>query len=189
MSKKNNTRANIQAAKKAAVLKQPERGIKPLTIVILLVVGSAAAIGYSLTGGQKPGNPTEVRTRDVSAAVDSVMVSYPTAMFDNGTARYFEHQTGDLTIRYFVLKSSDGVLRAAFDACDVCWPEGKGYVQQGDDMVCRNCGRRFASVLVNEVQGGCNPAPLVRSIKGDRLIIRTDDILRGQSYFNFKERV
>ena len=90
---------------------------------------------------------------------------------------------GNQTIRYFILKSSDGIIRAAFDACDVCWPAGKGYYQDGDYMVCRNCGRRFASVLVNEVQGGCNPAPLNRSIQNDKVVIQIKDIQEGRQYF------
>jgi uncharacterized membrane protein len=88
-------------------------------------------------------------------------------------------------VRYFVLKSSDGVLRAAFDACDVCWPENKGYFQRGDYMVCRNCGRKFASIKVNEVKGGCNPAPLERSVVGEKLVIQMKDIELGKRYFNF----
>jgi uncharacterized membrane protein len=56
-------------------------------------------------------------------------------------------------------------------------------------MVCRNCGRRFASVLINEVKGGCNPAPLHRTIQDDQLIIKVEDIVQGQTYFNFKERI
>jgi uncharacterized membrane protein len=110
-------------------------------------------------------------------------------MFADGKARHFDYPANGLTIRYFVLKSADGVIRAAFDACDVCWPAGKGYYQEGDEMVCRNCGRRFASVLINEVKGGCNPAPLHRTIQGDQLIIKAEDIIQGQTYFNFKERV
>ena len=68
---------------------------------------------------------------------------------------------------------------------DVCWRAGKGYYQDGDHMVCRNCGRRFASVLVNEVKGGCNPAPLNRALENGKLIIQIKDILDGQQYFNF----
>jgi len=52
-------------------------------------------------------------------------------------------------------------------------------------MVCRNCGRRFDSVRINEVKGGCNPAPLTRSVNGDQLVIKVDDILQGESYFDF----
>jgi hypothetical protein len=74
-------------------------------------------------------------------------------------------------------------------ACDVCWPAGKGYYQEGDHMVCRNCGRRFASVLVNEVKGGCNPAPLNRNLENDKLVIKIKDILEGRQYFDFKGKV
>jgi uncharacterized membrane protein len=55
-------------------------------------------------------------------------------------------------------------------------------------MVCRNCGRQFASVKVNEVKGGCNPAPLYRRVVGDQMVIQIEDILEGKKYFNFAER-
>ncbi len=124
-----------------------------------------------------------------SPATSAKEVTYPVKTFQDGKARFYEFQAGKgITIKYFILKSSDGVIRAAFDACDVCWPEGKGYQQKGDFMVCRNCGRRFASVRVNEVQGGCNPAPLRRAVVGDNLVIQVKDILEGASYFDFAKR-
>ena len=52
-------------------------------------------------------------------------------------------------------------------------------------MVCRNCGRRFASVRINEVKGGCNPAPLNRSVEGGQLVIQIKDIQEGRQYFDF----
>lgn len=112
--------------------------------------------------------------------------TYPLAQFADGKARHYSFSApGGITIKYFIIKSSDGVIRAAFDACDVCWASGKGYQQDGDALVCRNCGKRFASKLVNEAKGGCNPAPLKRTIKGDKLVIQTKDILEGRHYFNF----
>jgi len=111
---------------------------------------------------------------------------YPAKTFENGTARFYEYKTEDgITIKYFIVKSSDGVIRAAFDACDVCWREGKGYAQKGDFMVCRNCGQRFASIRVNEVKGGCNPGPLAREIKGGNVVIKGSDLLEGKRYFSF----
>lgn len=112
-------------------------------------------------------------------------ITYPVSMFENEQAVYFQYADGPVTIRYFVLKSSDGILRAAFDACDICWRSGKGYYQDGDDMVCTNCGQRFSSVLINEVRGGCNPEPLARNISGENLVIRVEDILKGRKYFDF----
>ena len=66
-------------------------------------------------------------------------VAFPVKNFQDGKARFYEYKTGEgIAIKYFILKSSDGVIRAAFDACDVCWPQGKGYFQKDDTMVCRN---------------------------------------------------
>ena len=112
-------------------------------------------------------------------------ISYPVKAFQNGETRFYSHPAGNgIKIKYFIIKSSDGVIRAAFDACDVCWREGKGYTQKGDFMICRNCGRRFSSVRINEVQGGCNPAPLTRTIKGDNVVLQVKDILEGGKYFD-----
>lgn len=114
-------------------------------------------------------------------------VSYPASMFDNGKARHFQYKTADgATIKYFIMKSSDGIIRAAFDACDVCWREGRGYTQKDDVMVCNNCGRRFPSTKINVVSGGCNPAPLTRKIEGGKVIIKGGDILEGRQYFAFR---
>jgi uncharacterized membrane protein len=111
---------------------------------------------------------------------------YPEKTFAAGKAQYYEYKTEDgIRIKYFIIKSADGVIRAAFDACDVCWREGKGYAQKGDFMVCRNCGQRFASLRINEVKGGCNPGPLAREIKGGNVVIKTSDILEGKRYFDF----
>jgi uncharacterized membrane protein len=117
----------------------------------------------------------------------ATQITYPENTFANGKARFFTYKTDDgVTIRYFIMKSSDGVIRAAFDACDVCWLEHKGYTQQGDFMVCNNCGRRFPSTRINEVRGGCNPAPLKRKLEQGTVIIRVADILQGKSYFDFR---
>lgn len=129
------------------------------------------------------------RVQRLSLAAQVMEVTYPVKTFQNGKARFYEYKTGDgIIIKYFILKSSDGVVRAAFDACDVCWPEGKGYYQKDDFMICRNCGRRFASVNVNVITGGCNPGALKREVVGEKLVIKVKDILEGKKYFNFSKR-
>jgi uncharacterized membrane protein len=143
-------------------------------------LGTAVAAGFLFFsppgGGASAGNP-------------GAEVAFPVKAFQDGKARFYEYKPGDgTTIKYFILKSSDGVVRAAFDACDVCWPEGKGYEQRGDYMVCRNCGRRFASVKVNVITGGCNPGALQREVAGDKLVIKVKDLLDGKKYFNFPKK-
>jgi uncharacterized membrane protein len=55
-------------------------------------------------------------------------------------------------------------------------------------MVCRNCGQRFHATKVNEVKGGCNPAPLERRVENGHLVIRVSDILQGKPYFDFSRK-
>ncbi len=180
-TQQNNKNQEKIAAKKAAVLGTESKSRMPLLVATIgAVLLAGGAIFYVFQSG---GEVTATASAPVSSS--STFVSFPVSLFDDGKARHFEHVDGNMTIRYFVLKSSDGIIRAAFDACDVCWPAGKGYYQEGDHMVCRNCGRRFASVLVNEVKGGCNPAPLNRNLENNKLIIQIKDIQDGRQYFNF----
>ena len=179
--RRKNQKSNARLeSKKAAVLGSEKKSRLPLILAAcaVVIIGAGVFVVLNQSGQQATATQGEV-------TANAELVTFPAAMFADGKARHFEHRNGRHTIRFFVLKSSDGIIRAAFDACDVCWPAGKGYYQDGDYMVCRNCGRRFASVLVNEVKGGCNPAPLKRSIDGDQLVIQVKDILEGRQYFNF----
>ena len=115
------------------------------------------------------------------------MVILPLADISDGKAHFYkvESDKGQM-VEFFVLKSSDGVFRAAVDACDVCYRSGKGYVQEGDTMVCSNCGMRFASDRINEVKGGCNPAPLNRRVENKTLVISMVDINANAWLCQFK---
>jgi uncharacterized membrane protein len=183
-----NTKDTKLAAKKAAVL-DPKTGTRiPLIVTAAVVLALLAGGWWYLGTGTPVGAPASVQPVQAAQAAGGDDVRLPVAQFDDGKARHFDYKHGKLTIRYFVIKSADGVLRAAFDACDVCWPAGKGYAQEGDVMVCRNCGRRFASVSVNEVKGGCNPAPLERRVENGMLVIRVSDILEGKTFFDFSRK-
>lgn len=111
----------------------------------------------------------------------------PLADINDGKAHHFQVKAGDGTmVTFFTLKSRDGVIRAAIDACDVCYRSGKGYLQDGDFMVCQNCGMRFASNKINVIKGGCNPAPLERKVEGKNLVIAMADINTNSWYCKYK---
>jgi uncharacterized membrane protein len=182
----NRSTENIQAKKKALILKQGRKWLMPVIVGTVLVTLGAAGLFW--------GGFTRTQTQPALAAAAPApvaqpgagSVSYPVALFADDKAKFFSYTTADkVNVQYFILKSSDGVIRAAFNACDVCWRAGKGYSQSGDYMVCGNCGRRFISTQINEVQGGCNPAPLKRTIAGDQVTIAVPDILDGKKYFMF----
>ncbi len=186
-TKKHAPRHNSRETKKAIVMNSGTTSKVPLIIAVAVAVAVAAGLGLFLfPGGSTPSAPV-AGNAPAASVLDDGRITYAVSLFADGKARHFQFADADsnTTIAYFILKSTDGVIRAAFDACDVCWQAGKGYYQEGDSMVCRNCGRRFASVKVNEVKGGCNPAPLERAIEGDQVVIRVEDIKKGAAYFNF----
>jgi hypothetical protein len=60
----------------------------------------------------------------------------PISDVNNGKAKFFDYTASNKTsVRFFVIKSSDGVYRAALDACDVCYAAKKGYYQDGPPVV------------------------------------------------------
>ena len=158
---------NPAQSKRDRVLNNNKRtGFRPewlIPIVILAVGVTFIAWPRNPEGNLKFGNSFVSYKR--AKAKDGKVV-LPAADFDDGRAHYYAYKFPEKTVLFFVLKSQDGVIRAAFDACDVCFHEKKGYHQEGDLMVCNNCGQTFPSNRINVEQGGCNPAPLERQTAG-----------------------
>ena len=147
-----------------------------LASVALLIVAVAAVAVVAMNRGAA----AQTTTTQAPAGGD---VKIALADVNDGKAHFYSYDAGGTEVKYFVLKSSDGTVRAAFDACDVCFAQKKGYHQEGDEMVCNNCGRRFPSTKINEVQGGCNPSPIERTVKGQDLVIQTAALQTGVQYF------
>jgi uncharacterized membrane protein len=127
-------------------------------------------------------NPEEI-ARSAGVVETAAFVKIPLHALDSGKALFLRHGVGDRQVHYFALKSSDGKYRSAFDACDVCFRMNLGYRQEGDLMVCNNCGQKFSSARIGEVKGGCNPHPLPGKVEGPDLVIGKSDIESGKGYF------
>jgi len=111
------------------------------------------------------------------------VVRFSAADFADGVAHDFTFMVDGRPVEFFVIQDKDGVIRAAYDACDVCYRAKLGYRQDGRVMVCNNCGNHFPIEQINMVRGGCNPAPLERRLDGDDLVIGAADLAAGLSYF------
>ena len=147
-----------------------------------------ALLGSSLSYAGLSLNPFNLFKKKVPVLTPvNQQLTIPVSIFDDGKAHHFKVKSASgVMVTFFGLKSKDGVIRAAIDACDTCYRTGKGYVQEGDYMVCQNCGQKFASNKINIVKGGCNPAPLARQILGDNLVISMNDINANSWYCDFK---
>ena len=171
--------------KKKAAFSEPSRGKSKTTAALIAVLVVLAGVGVYLVFGPSNDNPTAtaVATNAPSSAPESRDIRISLSDL-SGTAKFFDYKLSDnKPVRFFVIKSSDGVYRAALDACDTCYHAKKGYHQEGDDMICNNCGLHFHSSQINEVHGGCNPVGLPRTIEGSQLVIKASELESRGAYF------
>ena len=195
--KKRGQQSASRAVKRDRFPAKPEKtsgGASSAVLIGGIVVAVAIIAVAVLTLTRRTPNTTAALSQSVSAATsghepyppataENGAVRLPAAAFDDYKAHYYTYMQGDRPIEFFVLKSLDGVVRAAFNACDVCFQSRRGYTQEGDEVVCNNCGLRFPADQINVVRGGCNPSPLERNLDGDTLVIQVEDIVSGLGYF------
>lgn len=151
---------------------------------LMVVAGVLLAGLVALIAGRTSSVPGPEPVQSAAAPAAGADVVLDAAQFEDGRARFFTYAASSgRDVRFFVMKSADGVIRAALDSCDVCFREKKGYRQEGDAMICNNCGQSFPSNLINVMQGGCNPAPLERLVADGRVVVRAASLEQGVSYF------
>lgn len=115
--------------------------------VLLTIQGCTSDINKELYNQREELTQDEVKIK--IADVTKIVKFYP-VMID------------DTKMEVMAVRANDGIIRLAFDACQVCSDSGKGhYVQEGEYLVCQNCGTKFSIDQVGAVRGGCNPAPIL----------------------------
>lgn len=183
MSKKGSARERGRQDKRAQFA-SPKKSNLPILFVaavafVFLGITIFVTVKPSSSAPEAVAGPSDAQL--LPAGADARL---PVSTFSDGRAHFYRYVTSvGREVRLFVIRSSDGVIRAAFDACDVCYRSRKGYHQEGDDMVCNNCGRHFRSVDVNVITGGCNPSALQRTFDGSQVVLKTSDLDLGAAYF------
>jgi uncharacterized membrane protein len=135
--------------------------MKYMIILALFIAGCSAA-------GTNPEDYVAIPLEDIST--DMKVLTYDAAGVD---------------VRYFAVIAGDGEVRTAFDACDVCGGR-KGYRQQGDDVVCNNCGLAFdidSLGTKNKPGGGCWPSYLSHKIENGNVLIEKKELEQGAFRF------
>jgi uncharacterized membrane protein len=120
-----------------------------LTVAIAVVVVAAAllAIRSDLGGG----NAKPVVDADLVIPLGEIST----------TARFYPVEIDGTPLEVIAVEAPDGTTRTAFNTCQVCYSSGRGYYEQdGDALVCQNCGNRFRMDRVEVQSGGCNPVPI-----------------------------
>lgn len=138
---------------------------------MLSVVGVVTVFAFSLGKYEK-----------VKASAGTV--SIPLSKLADGKTHFYRIDDNGKEIAFFVVKAPDGSYRTAFNACDVCYHEKKGYEQVGNAVVCKNCNKRFAINRIGPHEvGGCNPSYLPSQISGNAITISMADLKAGARFF------
>jgi uncharacterized membrane protein len=179
--------------KKERVMGREKTWIKPTAIAAGIVFIAVAGWFLKDLAAAKPAGmrPSFATQRDQSARhVNAVAVNdeggvvrIPLASVEDGNAHFFTLTSGGKKISFFAMRAPDGSIHTAFDACVSCNHAKLGYRQEGDFVVCNNCGMGFKPTDIGLVTGGCNPIPVNKSVDGQMLILKTKDLEAGAQYF------
>ncbi|UCF12566.1 MAG: DUF2318 domain-containing protein [Thermoplasmatales archaeon] len=165
-----------RAKQRKMELIRKKRKAKIMMIGSVMLISVMCVVVYavmSMNGNESIQNPEPAQESPVQSETE---VRIP--LSEISSAQFYSHQGNGVTIRYFAVKASDGDVRVAFDACDVCYNAKKGYTQIDDVMHCINCGNEYAitGLGTENVYGGCWPSYLPMDIDGDDVVIKISDL-------------
>jgi len=165
--------------KKAKEAKSRQSMVFMVVFVIALAGMLGALIYFMESPGQEGYEPITPITPVTPQGNQNVATEISIPVSDVTTsAKFYSYVSSGVTVRYFLVKGSDGQIHIAADACDVCYAQKKGYQQVGEEMKCNNCGQKFAvnSIGTSNTAGGCWPSYIPLRIDGGNIIIKNTDL-------------
>lgn len=145
------------------------------TVTILLLVAFLQTAGSGCSG--KVARYPEVRALDGAVTIDLISVG-------PGSGRFLTYRSGSgKRVDFFVYRDSSGAPHAVLDACRTCYRWKKGYVVDGNEIVCRKCDMRFKLDDLAQGIGSCVPVALETLRQGDTLSIPVAGLEAGARFF------
>ena len=168
--------------KKTTAKQQLKKSNLPL-IVVATVVVCAAVLAVVFGNGPVDDSQPSGGGQRISAGEH---LAIPVSEISS-TASFFPVEVDGTEMEVLAVRASDGTIRTAFNTCQSCYTSGKGYyVQQGNDLVCQNCGYHFAPDQVEIQAGGCNPWPIFaenKTTSADTIQIPYDFLKESSAIF------
>lgn len=165
---------NNKGKKQANSKKSKEKIIIILGLALALV---ASVVLYMIFGNSEGGDTTTSSSGDLKIPISEVTEK----------AKFYPYTVDGTKMEVVALKASDGTIRTALNTCQVCNNSGRGYYkQEGDVLVCQNCGNRFQADQVELIKGGCNPVPIMKENKtedGTNITISQDFLKQNKDLF------
>lgn len=150
-------------------------------ILLLAVAATFFAKGEANETGETGG------TSEVSVLQEGESLVIPVSELST-TAQFYPVEVNGTQMEIIAVKDAEGNLRTAFNTCQVCYSSGRGYyVQEGDTLVCQNCGNRFTVDQIEVESGGCNPWPIFpenKTVTEESISISYDYLLEASAIFS-----
>lgn len=126
----------------------------------------------------------------LQAEADNDKIEIPTENLSENVS-FIDYNYNGTDMQLMLLKTSDGKIRCALNTCQVCNGSPYAYfVQEGNAVICQNCGNSFALEEIGEARGGCNPIPVEFEQTEDKAVVNTDLLNSLSSVFtNWKKGV
>ena len=149
----------------------------------------ASSSGNSSKSSESSSSNKESKSEESKATKADIVPGIEINKTDiSNTVKFYPYESNGIKMEVLALKAKDGTIRTALNTCQVCYASGKGYyVQEGDELVCQNCGNRFASNMVGKTKGGCNPVPISDANKvddGNKITIDKNYLDKNKAYFS-----
>ncbi|NLL05773.1 MAG: DUF2318 domain-containing protein [Clostridiaceae bacterium] len=164
---------NQNTNKKSQVSKRKNTLAISLGVIVLLIVAV-----FIVRGGIESGNNNKIAMGgDLSIPKSEI----------NENAKFYPYNIKGTNMEILAVKASDGTIRTAFNTCQVCMGSPRAYfVQNGNSLICQNCGNSFTMDMVEQERGGCNPIPITEDDKmddGANITISEDFIIENKNLF------
>jgi FTR1 family protein len=172
--------ANPAERRKALHLARRERmWTRALGALALLSITMITA-QFVYSAGTTPTTPPEQQFRA------GEQVSIPVSRVDDGKLHHFSYTAADgANVRFILIKLDSGKIGVALDACQICGD--KGYYQQGQQIICRNCTAAINPASIGQ-SGGCNPIELNAKQDGQDITIQPADLDASAPFFGTPAR-
>jgi uncharacterized membrane protein len=151
--------------------------------------GADSETSAAESGAESPESEAPLKTPDKGGGqeiAEGGELSIPLAEISE-TAKFYPVTIDGTSMEIVAVKAPDGSVRTAFNTCQVCFDSGRGYYeQQGDALVCQNCGNRFPMDRVEIEAGGCNPWPIFaenKTVDSDSIKISYDFLKKSKEIF------
>lgn len=140
--------------------KKPAKKLSPLPIAACVVLIAAAAV--TIFSKQQKDLPSDSDSGSSAVSAAASGLNLKIAVSEIGTtASFYDYDANGTTVEVLAVQASDGSVRLALNTCQVCNGSAYAYFEQdGDNFVCQNCGNVFASSVIGQESGGCNPVPI-----------------------------